>query len=551
MKAPTAKKHPIIAVRRAGVPLIAFETSDPAQTIVQVNKALNGSSSNVPLLRWDIVRGLVGLNPLGQQRVQSILSKWLKQEGAGESKEEQAERQAATCDPSFTLNLLRKVAEDFTPAKPSLIDSGLIFFMNAHLFFKSEVVLQAMWNLRDALKPTAATLVVLCPAMKLPEELTHDVVVITEPLPNAEEVGVIVDSIAKDAKCDIDPADKPKVIDTVLGVSAFAAEQALAMSIGPVDGKVVLDRDELWERKRKMVENTEGLTIHRGKESFNDVGGLSNVKAFLTKILQSGNNPVRCIGFIDEIEKMFSAASTGGDMSGVSQDQLKVLLTEMQDNDIPGIIFVGPPGTGKSAVAKGAGSLAEAEVISIDTGAMTGSLVGQSQAKIRSAFATFKAVSQGKGLFIATCNKIAALPPELRRRFTLGTFYIDLPNAEERAAIWPLWLKKYAAMEGSKLTLKSEQPDDEGWTGAEIKACCDVAYRANISLKEAASYIVPVSKSSADQIKALRQMASGKFISASKAGIYQYVENEADAAAAASLDGTKRQTRRFGSEEKA
>ena len=102
------------------------------------------------------------------------------------------------------------------------------------------------------------------------------------------------------------------------------------------------------------------------------------------------------------------------------------------------------------------------------------------------------------------------------------------------------------------MTLKSERPDDEGWTGAEIKACCDVAYRANITLKEAADYIVPVSKSSAEQIKALRQMASGKFISASKAGIYQYNESEQEGAPAAPpLDGTKRQTRRFGTEEKA
>jgi hypothetical protein len=41
----------------------------------------------------------------------------------------------------------------------------------------------------------------------------------------------------------------------------------------------------------------------------------------------------------------------------------------------------------------------------------------------------------------------------------------------------------------------------------------------------AARYIVPVSRSAAEQIKALRQMASGKFISASTPGVYQYQEN--------------------------
>ena len=42
---------------------------------------------------------------------------------------------------------------------------------------------------------------------------------------------------------------------------------------------------------------------------------------------------------------------------------------------------------------------------------------------------------------------------------------------------------------------------------------------------QAARYIVPVSRSVAEQIKALRQMASGKFISASTPSVYQYQEN--------------------------
>jgi len=48
-----------------------------------------------------------------------------------------------------------------------------------------------------------------------------------------------------------------------------------------------------------------------------------------------------------------------------------------------------------------------------------------------------------------------------------------------------------------------------------------------ITLMQAARYIVPVSRSAAEQIKALRQMASGKFISASTPGVYQYQENPA------------------------
>ena len=120
-------------------------------------------------------------------------------------------------------------------------------------------------------------------------------------------------------------------------------------------------------------------------------------------------------------------------------------------------------------------------------------------------------------LFIATCNSIASLPPELRRRFTLGTFFFDLPSDEERETIWGIYLTKY--------NVSGQLPNDEGWTGAEIKECCRKAHRLGITLMQAARYIVPVSRSAAEQIKALRQMASGKFISASTLGVYQYQDN--------------------------
>jgi hypothetical protein len=90
-------------------------------------------------------------------------------------------------------------------------------------------------------------------------------------------------------------------------------------------------------------------------------------------------------------------------------------------------------------------------------------------------------------------------------------------TVEERETIWGVYLKKY--------DVSGELPNDQGWTGAEIKECCRKAHRLGITLMQAASYIVPVSRAAAEQIKALRQMASGKFISASTPGVYQYQEN--------------------------
>jgi hypothetical protein len=49
-----------------------------------------------------------------------------------------------------------------------------------------------------------------------------------------------------------------------------------------------------------------------------------------------------------------------------------------------------------------------------------------------------------------------------------------------------------------------------------------LAWRLRSSLREASEYIVPVARSAAQQIEALRMQASGRFISASSPGIYRY-----------------------------
>jgi hypothetical protein len=134
--------------------------------------------------------------------------------------------------------------------------------------------------------------------------------------------------------------------------------------------------------------------------------------------------------------------------------------------------------------------------------------------RLRAALQVVDAISQGRSLWIATCNSITSLPPELRRRFTLGTFFFDLPDVEERELIWKIYREKWV--------LSGDQPEDEGWTGAEIKECCRKAWRLRLSLGESASYIVPVSRSAADQIESLRRQASGRFLSASRAGVYTF-----------------------------
>ncbi len=474
------------SIRTAGVPLCAIESADPAATILGCIQSLNGKASEMPLLVWDVLNGLRGINELGT----ALASEWNGTEYLGEA--------------------LRALAGDKVP------ESTICFVHNAHRFLPQEPVMQGVWNLRDSWKGKRCHLVLLGTGFSLPEELKHDVVILKEPLPDGEALERIVESIVKDAGVPMTVKEQvPKIIDTLRGLSAFAAEQVLALSIT----KAGIDPVSLWDKKRSMIEQTPGLSVWAGGDTFQQIGGCDNVKSFLSAVL-TGNAAPKAVVFIDEIEK--SMAGSAGDSSGVSQDYLGTLLAWMQDHEAAGCIFVGPPGAAKSAVAKAAGAEGNIPTIAMDLGGMKGSLVGQSEQRLRTALSVVEAVAQGSVLFIATCNSLAILPPELKRRFTLGTFFFDLPSESERSAIWELYVKRYE-LEQQPL------PNDTDWTGAEIKQACQLAWRLKRSIVDAARYIVPVAKSASDKIEQLRREAIGRFISASYPGTYSAQQQQTKA----------------------
>jgi SpoVK/Ycf46/Vps4 family AAA+-type ATPase len=118
---------------------------------------------------------------------------------------------------------------------------------------------------------------------------------------------------------------------------------------------------------------------------------------------------------------------------------------------------------------------------------------------------------------VATANDIAKLPSELSRagRFD-AVYFLDLPARPERQAIWRLYLRRYRLDERQKI------PPDEGWTGAEIQACCRLAVLLDVPLLTAARHVVPVSCTAHDAIERLRRWADGRCLCADRGGIYRY-----------------------------
>lgn len=492
------------AARRVSTPLVAINTPDPSATIQAILEGLNG---DVPAVTWDYCSGLVPVNQEGRDAIAAACA-CPECEGTG-SKEDavceacdgqglHANPQDTKANPAAALSMLR-----FLPRQT------IVFVKNSHRFLENVGFIQAVSNLRDPFKQVRRTLVLLAPSITLPAELVNDVVVFDESLPNRETASQIIRGLHEDAGIDCDDVTLARATAAVLGLPAFQIEQQSAMCLGR-DG---LDLGALWEAKRRQIEQTPGLKVCRDAVRFDDLGGLEAIKHHVRLVLNGRNKP-NCVVWIDEGEKAFAGRD---DMTGITADQVGVLLQYMEDRRARGFILYGHPGTGKSAIAKAAGPEAAVPTIQCDLGSMMGSLVGQSQQAVRNAVKVIDALSCGKALWILTCNRIDVLPPELQARFSCGTYFVDLPTEEERTGIWAIHKTTYERASDSS----DQDIDAMGWVGRDIRNCCEAAWDMDVTVREASQFINPVGRSCPRDIEHRQNQADGKYLDASRPGVYR------------------------------
>jgi hypothetical protein len=400
-------------------------------------------------------------------------------------------------------------------ALPTLADpkgTALLLLHNYHKFFNNPEVVQTAFAQLVAGKAQRTFLVVLAPVVQIPVELEKLFVVIDHALPDREQLERIARELTSDS-----PEDMPqgeglqRVLDAAAGLTRYEAEGSFALSLTRHNA---LRPESIWELKAQALKKNNLLTLHRGGERFDDLGGLANLKQFCARALRPGR-----------------AVKPRG------------------------VLLLSPPGCGKSAFCKALGNETGRPTLLLDVGALMGSLVGQTEQNVRQALRVADAMSpcvlycdeiekalSGVGsagdsgvatrlfgtiltwlsdhtsdvFFVATANDISKLPPEFARaeRFD-GVFFLDLPNGEEKNLIWSMYRRQYA-IPGSQA-----RPDDTSWTGAEIKSCCRLSALLDVPLTQAAYHVVPVAVTAAEQVERLRAWASGRCLSASSPGVYR------------------------------
>ena len=120
---------------------------------------------------------------------------------------------------------------------------------------------------------------------------------------------------------------------------------------------------------------------------------------------------------------------------------------------------------------------------------------------------------------MATANDVTQLPPELLRKGRFDElFWIDLPNPQEREAIWRIQIAKFHR-EPEKYDTVQLARATEGLTGPEIEqvfidslheAFSRRAEPTDLSIALLLNDLVPLSKLMSEQIDALRKWAKGR-----------------------------------------
>lgn len=383
-------------------------------------------------------------------------------------------------------------------------------------FWHDARVRQGVLNLRDQYKASKRTLILVGRHLQVPASVRSDFVLWDDALPGTAELSRIVQAIEDSTGCaGLSASGFAQVVDALRGMTAFEAEQQCAMAVA----KEGIDPVALWKAKVRLINETPGLQCWQGGEQATDVRGLDGLMQDFED-MQNGRLPVRLVIWIDESEDVL--AGVAGDTSGISQEYLGKIAGHMQDTEAQSILLAGHPGTGKSLSAKVAGSVFGCLVLALDIGACKGSLVGESESNLRHALAVERAIvggQLGSTLWIWTTNNAEALPQKLRARMQ-GEYFCDLPGEQESLALWSLYRQKYG------IDQAEPYPACEGWTGREIARCCRLAWQLRRTLQQASERIVPIVTSQARAINERRKQASGRFLDASKGGIYINQLNE-------------------------
>ena len=399
--------------------------------------------------------------------------------------------------------------------------------------------------------------VILAPSLVLPNDLQKDITVVDFDLPTLDELKSLLNEMldmneGSGILINLDENGKELLCKAAQGLTLQEAENAFARAMVTKGQLTVKELDIILEEKCQVIKKTGILEFINTTVNIDDVGGLENMKKWLSKRNNSW------------------------------------LGTAQKDYNLPapkGVLITGVAGCGKSMTAKAMSAMWQLPLLRLDVGKIFSGLVGSSEENMRKAIQTAEAVAPSilwideiekgfggstgsemdggttsrvfgtfltwmnektKPVFvIATANNISRLPAEMLRKGRFDEiFFVDLPTVNERKIIFKLHLEK--RLKGSKSKdfvitddlLNKLATATEGFGGSEIEqvvvSALFEAFAENRTLKtddlfKVIKNTVPLSTTQSEQILAIREWANERAVAATAHDEnYNYIPEETE-----------------------
>lgn len=387
-------------------------------------------------------------------------------------------------------------------------------------------------------------IVMISPTLVLPLEIEKDITIIEFDLPTLEEIKNVLNQmieVNQNAPINIDLNEEQKEIlcKGALGLTLQEAENAFAKAMISNRKLTIDELDVILDEKYQIIKKTEVLEYVKTSLNMDDIGGLDNLKNWLSK---------RTNSWLDKAQIEYNLPAPKG------------------------VLITGIPGCGKSLTAKAISEMWKMPLLRLDIGKIFNKYVGNSEENIRKAIKTAEAVApailwidevekgfsginsnsddgtaqrifgtfltwlqeKNKPVFvIATSNNISALPPEFLRKGRFDEiFFVDLPTYIERKNILKLHIDKILKgsisenkFELSDLDLDNLAKQTEGFSGAEIEQVVISSVFEAFSesrvlefndLIKSIKNTIPMSVMQTEEIEAIRKWADKRAVSASK-----------------------------------
>jgi SpoVK/Ycf46/Vps4 family AAA+-type ATPase len=412
--------------------------------------------------------------------------------------------------------------EKITPETPA------VFLLKDFNRFLTDVsISRKLKNLIRILKTQPKTIIIVAPDVNIPNEFIDTITILEFQLPQLNEIKKELDRLIQSLNQKIDNNVFESLVNSCQGLSLERIRRVLSKIIAlnkTLDNRSI---ELILKEKRQIIYQTQILEFCLSENTISDIGGLKNLKNWLTQRAKSFSNKAKNYGL-----------------------------------PAPrGLLLIGIQGTGKSLTAKAIANDWQLPLLKLDFGRLFGGIVGESEMKIRQmiqisetlapcilwideidktfgqinsrgdsgttsrvlgTFITWLSEKTAPVFIVSTANNFDVLPVELIRKGRFDEiFFVGLPLEEERKLIFSVHLSKLRpdSWQSFDLAVLSEQ--SKNFSGAEIQQSIiegmHIAFNENREfttndIQRGLKEIIPIAKMNFEEIESLQNWAlSGRF----------------------------------------